>query len=469
MRYDPSDPDWPDRDRFVLSAGHASILLYSMLHLTGYGLTLDDLEAFRQWGSRTPGHPEVHHTDGRRGHDRPARPGLRQRRRHGASPSAALRARFGADAVRPPHLRHLRRRRPRGGHQPRGRLAGRPPRPRPARRTSTTTTTSPSTAPPSSRCQRRRRQAVRGLRLARRPHRRGRQRPRRPRGRPRAGPWRVEDQPSLIVLRSHIGYPSPKFTDTAQAHGNPLGDDEIARHQGDPRPPPDETVLGARRRARARTATPAPRGRADREAWEQRYVGWTGDRAALDACLAGRGLAGWEDEAADVGARREGRHPQRGQARASTPCSTSCPASIGGGADLTGNTGTELEGAGVHLRAEPRRPPDPLRRPRARHGRGHERHGAARRRPARRRHVLRVQRLHARRRCASPRFARRKSSTRGPTTRSASARTARPTSRSSTSPSLRAMPGLRVDPPGRRQRDRAGVARRRRAATAPPP
>ena len=64
MNYDAEAPDWPDRDRFVLSNGHASILLYSMLYLTGYGLTLDDLKAFRQWGSRTPGHPEAGHTVG---------------------------------------------------------------------------------------------------------------------------------------------------------------------------------------------------------------------------------------------------------------------------------------------------------------------------------------------------------------------------------------------------------------------
>src|SRR5690349_15340275 len=64
MNYDAAEPDWPDRDRFVLSAGHASILLYSMLYLTGYGLTLEDIKAFRQWGSLTPGHPEVHHTKG---------------------------------------------------------------------------------------------------------------------------------------------------------------------------------------------------------------------------------------------------------------------------------------------------------------------------------------------------------------------------------------------------------------------
>src|SRR5947209_18581914 len=64
MKYDASDPDWPDRDRFVLSAGHASMLLYSMLYLTGFGLELDDLRQFRQWGSLTPGHPEYRHTKG---------------------------------------------------------------------------------------------------------------------------------------------------------------------------------------------------------------------------------------------------------------------------------------------------------------------------------------------------------------------------------------------------------------------
>jgi transketolase len=67
MRHDPADPTWPDRDRFILSAGHGSMLLYSMLHLTGYDLPLDELKKFRQWGSLTPGHPErdrVHVTPG---------------------------------------------------------------------------------------------------------------------------------------------------------------------------------------------------------------------------------------------------------------------------------------------------------------------------------------------------------------------------------------------------------------------
>jgi transketolase len=67
MRHDPSDPSWPDRDRFVLSAGHGSMLLYAALHLTGYALPLEEIKRFRQWGSLTPGHPEldrVHQTPG---------------------------------------------------------------------------------------------------------------------------------------------------------------------------------------------------------------------------------------------------------------------------------------------------------------------------------------------------------------------------------------------------------------------
>jgi len=64
LKHDPADPKWPDRDRFVLSCGHASMLLYSLLHLTGYELALDEIKNFRQWGSKTPGHPEVEEVPG---------------------------------------------------------------------------------------------------------------------------------------------------------------------------------------------------------------------------------------------------------------------------------------------------------------------------------------------------------------------------------------------------------------------
>ena len=65
LNFDPATPEWPDRDRFVLSAGHGSMLLYGLLHLTGYAdMTLDELKNFRQLGSRTAGHPEYGHAAG---------------------------------------------------------------------------------------------------------------------------------------------------------------------------------------------------------------------------------------------------------------------------------------------------------------------------------------------------------------------------------------------------------------------
>ena len=64
LRHSPSNPGWINRDRFVLSAGHASMLLYSMLHLTGYELSIEEIKDFRQWQSKTPGHPEYGLTPG---------------------------------------------------------------------------------------------------------------------------------------------------------------------------------------------------------------------------------------------------------------------------------------------------------------------------------------------------------------------------------------------------------------------
>ncbi|MGY4427289.1 transketolase N-terminal domain/subunit [Bradyrhizobium sp. JR6.1] len=85
LKFDPADPAWPDRDRFVLSAGHGSMLLYALLYLTGYErMTLDQLKAFRQWGSQTPGHPEYGHTPGVETTTGAARAGDRDRGRHGA-------------------------------------------------------------------------------------------------------------------------------------------------------------------------------------------------------------------------------------------------------------------------------------------------------------------------------------------------------------------------------------------------
>ena len=232
MRHDPTDPNWIGRDRFILSNGHSSLTQYCQLFLSGYGLELADLEALRTWGSLTPGHPEHGHTARRRGHHRPARPGRRQRRRHGdGRPPRARpvrpRRRAGRVAVRPPHLRDRRRRLHGGGRLERGVLARRPPA---ARQPDPVLRRQPhlDRGRHRGRVQRGRARALRGLRLAR-PARRLRRGRHRAREGDRGGPGRVTDKPSIIAVRTIIGWPAPTKQNTGKAHGSALGEDEIRK------------------------------------------------------------------------------------------------------------------------------------------------------------------------------------------------------------------------------------------------
>jgi transketolase len=157
------------------------------------------------------------------------------------------------------------------------------------------------------------------------------------------------ERPSLVILRSHIGWPSPKYTDTAFAHGNALGEDEVRAVKEILGLPPDEQfwvpddVLAYYREAGAR-------GAADRKEWEGRRAAFRTGEATLsdeyDACLEQRGLPGWEAKLPSWNA---------GESVATrSACSAALeaiidvvPGIISGGADLTGNTGTELKGAPV--------------------------------------------------------------------------------------------------------------------------
>ena len=98
MKYNPENPSWADRDRFLLSAGHGSMLLYSLLHLTGYDLPLSEIKRFRQWDSMTPGHPERGHTPAWK-----SRPGLWDK----ALAMPAIRFFFYLHLLRTPLLIHL--------------------------------------------------------------------------------------------------------------------------------------------------------------------------------------------------------------------------------------------------------------------------------------------------------------------------------------------------------------------------
>ncbi|MGH9166055.1 MAG: transketolase-like TK C-terminal-containing protein, partial [Acidimicrobiales bacterium] len=165
------------------------------------------------------------------------------------------------------------------------------------------------------------------------------------------GAMAEEDRPSLIVLRSHIGYPSPKYTDTAAAHGNPLGADEIKVTKEILGLPPEESfwvppeVLEMYRQC-------IPRGRALRQEWQSRLDAWDGDREVLEVCLNGRGLKGWDAKLPTF---------EAGTKLATRKASGQClnavadvvPGLLAGGADLTDNTGTFMKDQGVQSAADP--------------------------------------------------------------------------------------------------------------------
>ncbi len=346
MRYDAKQPDWFDRDRFVLSAGHASILQYSMLYLTGYGLELSDIQAFRTYGSKTPGHPERNHTTGIEVTTGPLAQGLANAVGMAVA-EANLRARFGAD-VCDHHtfaiagdgclsegLSHEAS--SLAGHLGLGRLVV-------IYDDNHITIDGPTELSLSDDA---------GARF-------------------RAYGWHVEevgeiandldpleaairramavtDRPSLIRLRSHIGYPAPNKTDQESAHGEPLGVDEVAKTKdilGMPQGPfwvPDEVLAMYRAAGRGGASLVTD--------WQARVAMRSAD-VEVAAILSGQPLAGWVDALPhyEVGTNKATR-------RASGECLQALiakvPGLFGGGADLTGNTGTMIKGAGVFTKATP--------------------------------------------------------------------------------------------------------------------
>ena len=424
-------PTGPTATASCSRPGHACILQYSMLHLTGLRPHARRPRGVPPVGLADPGPP--------RGAATPAAsrsPPVRSAR---ASPTPSawriaerwLGARFGPELFDHHTFVICRRRRPRGGRQPRGGLARRPPRARQARRASTTTTTSRSTARPS-------------CRSPTTPP---------PASRPTAGTSTSSARSPTTSTPSRPRCAGPRTSTTAVAHRaaqpHRLPVAEVHRHRARPTASPFDDD-DDRARPRRSWASPTSRsgcpttssamlpGRRRARPGRPRGVGEAAGRASAataprsTACLDAEGLPGWEAALPTL------RQPDEKLATrqaigqgAPGPDRPVVPGLIGGGADLTGNTGTALDGAGVMSRRGPGRPPDLLRRPRARHGRDHERHGPPRRRAARRRHVPRLLRLRAAARppgraqrgqghlLLDPRLGR------------ASARTAPPTSRSS--------------------------------------
>ncbi len=353
MHYDPRDPEWPDRDRFVLSNGHACILQYAMLHLTGYDLSLEDLRQFRQWGSRTPGHPEYRHTAGIEITTGPLGQGFANAVGM-AITERWLRTTFGhevcdhrtfvvaGDGCFMEGISHEAA--SLAGHLGLGRLLA-------FYDDNHITIDGPTELAYDDNVPERfeaygwrvhnlgeMANDVDGLEAA----------VREALEQPADGP---DAQPTLLVLRSHIGWPSPHLTDTAAAHGDPFGEEEIRETKKILGLPPDETFW-VPDEVRDFYGSAVARGAQERAAWAERFAGWKGDRATWDAAQAGHGLPGWADDlpAFEAGTQLATRHAVN---QCIDATAARLPGLLAGSADLTGNNGVKVKGAAIQARQSP--------------------------------------------------------------------------------------------------------------------
>jgi transketolase len=348
LKHDPGEPKWPDRDRFVLSGGHGSMLLYSLLHLTGYDLTLDDIKSFRQWGSRTPGHPESEITPGVEATTGPLGQGISN-----AVGMAIAEAHLAARFNRPGHEivdHHTYVLASDGdvmegvaseacslaGHLRLGKLIVLYDDNRISLAGSTSVSFSEDVA-----------------------------------ARFRAYGWhvdRVDDgndldrigraldaarletaRPSLIAVHTVIGYGAPHKAGTFEAHGSPLGPDEVKaakQNLGWPTEPefhmPDEALANFRRALDS--------GKKTRQRWLERVQGYAREFPDLAAELQRRWAAklpeGWDAQLPKFDADEKGLATRKASEAVMQSLAKSLPELMGGSADLDPSTFTWLKGEG---------------------------------------------------------------------------------------------------------------------------
>ena len=347
MKHDPTDALWPDRDRFVLSAGHASILQYSMLFLQGYGLEMSDLHNFRQWDSATPGHPERGHTAGIEvttgplGQGFANAVGLALAERH-------LRARFGSELSN--HHTYViagdgclmegvsHEAASLAGHQKLGRLIVVFDDNQITIDGSTNLTCSDDVA----------------MRFA-------------------SYGWEVvrlgaigedldglesalvvardsqDDRPKLLILQTQVGFPSPDWTGKHEAHGNPFTAEHVTKTKtamGIPDQPfwaPQEVVDACRVQAKKN-------GSVENTAWKSR-LNSSAQKAEWDAAWNG-GATGWQ-ELLPTFAQGESIATRVAIQKVFDAVLSGQPGLVSGSADLTGNTGTKLSGQSPMSHATP--------------------------------------------------------------------------------------------------------------------
>jgi transketolase len=348
LRHNPTNPDWPGRDRFILSAGHACILQYAVLHLTGYNLSLEELKRFRQWGSRTPGHPEHFMTDGVETTTGPLGQGFAN------GVGFAIADRYLAERYNRPHHDLVDRwvyaicsdgdmmegvtmeAASLAGHLGLGRLVyfyddnhitidG-------------TTALSYTTEDKAKRFEAHGwhvqsvedSEDVGALEAATR------------------AAQAEQERPSLVIVRSHIAFGAPKAIDTSKSHGSPLGEDEIRAAKETLGLDPDRQFDVPDEVYEHMDARPA--GIEAEQEWHDRFALWAEAfpklREEWDADRTGKPRPGWIEAlpvfpaGEDVATRDAGKRVMQ----AFKPYT---PTMIGGAADLVESTKTEFEGSGV--------------------------------------------------------------------------------------------------------------------------
>jgi len=348
LRFNPTDPTWANRDRFVLSAGHGSMLLYALLHLTGHDVSLDDIKAFRQWGSATPGHPEFGHTPGVETTTGPLGQGL------GNGVGMALaEARLAAEFNRPGHevIDHRTyvlvgdgdimegvqaEAASLAGHLGLHKLT--------VLYDDNLITIDGATDLSFSEDVGKRYEAY---------------------------GWQVlfvdngndvdaiaaaigaanEDleRPSLVRIRTNIGYGSPHRQDSSKSHGEPLGEDELRLTKENLGWPVDESFEIPEAVA-VHCGAAVARGAAWQAGWDE---GWTAYRSAhpdaageLERRLAAELPAGWDDDLPTYGASAEATATRAASGKALNALAGRLPELIGGSADLAGSNKTDIDAGG---------------------------------------------------------------------------------------------------------------------------
>jgi len=347
MHHNPANPQWPDRDRFILSAGHACILQYAALHLAGYDLSLEELKRFRQWESKTPGHPEVHHTAGIEVTTGPLGQG------YANGVGFGIAERFLAERYNRPYDEIVDHRvyciasdgdLMEGVSNEAGSIAGTLGLGKLIYFYDDNHITIDGTTTISFTEDRAKRHEALGwhvqyvgdandLDLLREAI---------------ANAQAETERPSLIIVRSHIAFGAPHAVDTAKSHGSPLGDDEVRAAKEALGWDPDAKFLVPDEVRENFNVT--DRGIALEEAWQRKLSAWSAKYPALredwDQVNTGKPRPGWVEALPSFDAGDEIATRDAG-AKVMEAFKHYTPTMIGGAADLVESTKTEFKGGGV--------------------------------------------------------------------------------------------------------------------------